>query len=78
MSAMRNPMKSCCWRGAEFMFWRAVKARCAGQDRPAIGALQHTAARPTQAALGSAASCSVGAVLPIAAVATASPSHLIL
>lgn len=37
-----------------------------------------TAARPIQAALASAASFSVGAVLPIAVVATALPSHLIL
>jgi len=37
-----------------------------------------TAARPIQASLTSAASFSVGAVLPIAVVATVSPSHLIL
>jgi len=46
--------------------------------RDELGLSDTTAARPTQAALASAASFSVGAALPIAVVATASPSHLIL
>jgi VIT1/CCC1 family predicted Fe2+/Mn2+ transporter len=46
--------------------------------RDELGLSGTTAARPTQAALASAASFSVGAVLPIAVVATASPAHLIL
>jgi VIT1/CCC1 family predicted Fe2+/Mn2+ transporter len=46
--------------------------------RDELGLSDTTAARPTQAALASAASFSVGAVLPIAVVAAASPEHLIL
>ena len=46
--------------------------------RDELGLSDTTAARPTQAALASAASFSVGAVLPIAVVATALPAHLIL
>ena len=46
--------------------------------RDELGLSGTTAARPTQAALASAASFSVGAVLPIAVVATASSAHLIL
>jgi len=46
--------------------------------RDELGLSDTTAARPTQAALASAASFSVGAVLPIVVVATASPAHLIL
>ena len=46
--------------------------------RDELGLSDTTAARPTQAALASAASFSVGAVLPIAVVAMASPAHLIL
>jgi VIT1/CCC1 family predicted Fe2+/Mn2+ transporter len=45
--------------------------------RDELGFSDTTAARPTQAAVASAASFSVGAVLPIAVVATASPAHLI-
>ena len=46
--------------------------------RDELGLSDTTAARPTQAALASAASFSVGAVLPIGVVVTASPEHLIL
>ena len=46
--------------------------------RDELGLSDTTAARPTQAALASAASFSVGAALPIAVVATASPAQLIL
>lgn len=46
--------------------------------RDELGLSDTTAARPTQAALASAASFAVGAVLPIAVVATASPAQLIL
>jgi VIT1/CCC1 family predicted Fe2+/Mn2+ transporter len=46
--------------------------------RDELGFSDTTAARPTQAALASAASFSVGAVLPIAVVAMAGPAHLIL
>jgi VIT1/CCC1 family predicted Fe2+/Mn2+ transporter len=46
--------------------------------REELGLSDTTAARPTLAALASAASFSVGAVLPIAVVATASPARLIL
>jgi VIT1/CCC1 family predicted Fe2+/Mn2+ transporter len=46
--------------------------------RDELGLSDTTAAHPTQAALASAASFSVGAVLPIAVVATASPAQLIL
>lgn len=46
--------------------------------RDELGLSDKTAARPTQAALASAASFSVGALLPIAVVATVSPVHLIL
>ena len=46
--------------------------------RDELGLSDTTAARPTQAALASAASFSVGAMLPIAVVATASSAHLIL
>jgi vacuolar iron transporter family protein len=46
--------------------------------RDELGFSATTAARPTQAALASAASFSVGALLPIAVVVTASPAHLIL
>jgi len=45
--------------------------------RDELGLSDTTAARPTQAALASAASFSVGAVLPIAVVTTASSAHLI-
>jgi len=45
--------------------------------RDELGLSDATAARPTQAALASAASFSVGAALPIAVVATASSAHLI-
>lgn len=46
--------------------------------RDELGFSETTAARPMQAAWASAASFSVGAVLPIAVVATASSAHLIL
>ena len=46
--------------------------------RDELGLSDTTAARPMQAALASAASFSVGAVLPIAVVATASPAQLSL
>ncbi len=46
--------------------------------RDELGLSDTTAARPTQAALVSAASFLVGAVLPIAVVALAAPAHLIL
>ena len=45
--------------------------------RDELGLSDTTAARPTQAALASAASFSVGALLPIAVVATVWPAHLI-
>jgi vacuolar iron transporter family protein len=45
--------------------------------RDELGLSDLTAARPTQAALASAASFAVGALLPIAVVATSSPAHLI-
>jgi len=45
--------------------------------RDELGLSDATAARPTLAALASAASFSVGAALPIAVVATASSAHLI-
>jgi VIT1/CCC1 family predicted Fe2+/Mn2+ transporter len=45
--------------------------------RDELGLSATTAARPTQAAVASAASFSVGAVLPIAVVAAAAPSQLI-
>jgi VIT1/CCC1 family predicted Fe2+/Mn2+ transporter len=46
--------------------------------RDELGFSEVTAARPTQAAFASAASFSVGAVLPIGVVATSSPEHMIL
>jgi VIT1/CCC1 family predicted Fe2+/Mn2+ transporter len=46
--------------------------------RDELGFSSTTAARPTQAALTSAASFSVGAALPIAIVATVSPAQVIL
>jgi len=46
--------------------------------RDELGLSDTTAARPTQAALASAASFSVGAALPIAVVAGASAAHLIV
>lgn len=46
--------------------------------RDELGLSSTTQARPVQAALASAASFSVGAVLPIAVVALASPARLIL
>ncbi len=46
--------------------------------RDELGLTDTTAARPTQAALASAASLSVGAVLPIIVVATVAPAQLIL
>ena len=46
--------------------------------RDELGFSATTAARPTQAASASAASFSVGALLPIAVVVTASPAHLII
>jgi len=46
--------------------------------RDELGLSKTTAARPMQAALSSAASFSVGALLPIAVVATASPAQLIV
>jgi VIT1/CCC1 family predicted Fe2+/Mn2+ transporter len=46
--------------------------------RDELGLSNMTAARPTQAALASAASFSIGAVLPIAIVAAVPPAHLIL
>jgi VIT1/CCC1 family predicted Fe2+/Mn2+ transporter len=48
------------------------------QARDELGLSDTTSARPTQAAWASAASFSVGAVLPIAVAATAPPAHLIL
>jgi vacuolar iron transporter family protein len=45
--------------------------------RDELGLSEKTAARPTQAALVSAASFSLGAALPIAVVALAAPAHLI-
>jgi VIT1/CCC1 family predicted Fe2+/Mn2+ transporter len=46
--------------------------------REELGLTETTAVRPVQAALASAASFSVGAVLPIAVVAAASPAQLIV
>lgn len=46
--------------------------------RDELGLSETTAARPVQAAAASAASFAIGAVLPIAVVAAASPSRLIL
>jgi VIT1/CCC1 family predicted Fe2+/Mn2+ transporter len=46
--------------------------------RDELGLSDTTAARPVQAALASAASFSVGAVLPIGVVLWAAPAHLIL
>jgi VIT1/CCC1 family predicted Fe2+/Mn2+ transporter len=46
--------------------------------RDELGLSDTTSARPTQAALASAASFSVGAVLPIVVVALASPSQLMV
>jgi len=46
--------------------------------RDELGFSDTTASRPTQAAMASAASFAVGAVLPIAVVATAPPGQLIL
>jgi VIT1/CCC1 family predicted Fe2+/Mn2+ transporter len=46
--------------------------------RDELGLSDRTAARPSQAALASAASFSVGAMLPIGVVATVSSQHLIL
>ena len=46
--------------------------------RDELGLSDTTAARPTQAALASAASFSVGAALPIGVVATAAPHYLII
>jgi VIT1/CCC1 family predicted Fe2+/Mn2+ transporter len=46
--------------------------------RDELGFSDTTAARPMQAALASAASFAVGALLPIAVVATISPLHLVL
>ena len=46
--------------------------------RDELGLSNVTAARPLQAALASAASFSVGAVLPIGVVVASSPQHLIL
>lgn len=46
--------------------------------RDELGLSDTSSARPTQAALASAASFSVGAALPIAVLAAAPPSHLIL
>jgi VIT1/CCC1 family predicted Fe2+/Mn2+ transporter len=45
--------------------------------RDELGLSETTAARPIQAALASAASFAVGAVLPIGVVVTAAPQHLI-
>jgi VIT1/CCC1 family predicted Fe2+/Mn2+ transporter len=45
--------------------------------RDELGMSDTTAARPTQAALASAASFAVGALLPIAVVAITTPAHLI-
>jgi len=59
---------------AELMAHDALGAHA----RDELGLSDTTAARPTQAALASAASFSVGAALPIAVVATASSAHLIL
>ena len=50
----------------------------AAHARDELGLSDTTAARPTQAALASAASFAVGAVLPIGVVVAASPEHLIL
>ncbi|WP_310383433.1 VIT family protein [Roseateles sp.] len=50
----------------------------AAHARDELGLSDTTAARPVQAALASAASFAVGAVLPIAVVATASPAYLML
>jgi VIT1/CCC1 family predicted Fe2+/Mn2+ transporter len=49
----------------------------AAHARDELGLSETTAARPTQAALASAGSFAVGAVLPIAVVAMASAAHLI-
>lgn len=46
--------------------------------RDELGLSDVTAARPTQAALASATSFAVGALLPIAVVAMASPAHLLV
>ncbi len=50
----------------------------AAHARDELGLSDTTAARPIQAALASAASFAVGALLPIAVVATAPPADLIL
>lgn len=47
------------------------------QARDELGLSETMAARPTQAALVSPASFSVGALLPIAVVSLAAPAHLI-
>lgn len=50
----------------------------AAHERDELGLSDVTAARPTQAALASAASFAIGALLPIAVVATTTSTHLIL
>ena len=71
-------------RGLDQPLADQVAARLMAHDalgahaRDELGLSDTTAARPTQAALASAASFSVGAALPIAVVATASTAHLIL
>lgn len=71
-------------RGLDRPLAEQVAARLMAHDaigahaRDELGFSKATAARPLQAAWASAASFSVGAVLPIAVVATASTAHLIL
>lgn len=70
-------------RGLDPLLADQVAAKLMAHDalgahaRDELGFSETTAARPTQAAWASAASFSIGAVLPIAVVATASPAHLI-
>jgi len=71
-------------RGLDPLLAYQVAAKLTARDalgahaRDELGFSDTTAARPMQAAWASAASFSVGAMLPIAVVATASPAHLVL
>jgi VIT1/CCC1 family predicted Fe2+/Mn2+ transporter len=70
-------------RGLDPALAEQVAAQLTARDalgahaRDELGLSVVTAARPTQAALASAASFSVGAALPIGVVVAASPGHLI-
>jgi VIT1/CCC1 family predicted Fe2+/Mn2+ transporter len=71
-------------RGLERILAEQVAAQLMAHDaigahaRDELGFSSTTAARPTQAALASAASFSVGALLPIGVVLTVTPAYLIL